>query len=108
MSRELIGLIIAGVIPAFLFSASGLLQKLSMKKGATFEYSTSFMGLGMLLMCILFFIVPTEKKISTQSALVAISQGMVFALGVGLVSIGMFKSSDILFRQSLMVCVLDL
>lgn len=91
MTQAQLGILIGGIIPAFLFGISGICQKWSNQHGiSTGAYLVSI-GIGVLCVGVVLCIYNSEQQFSTASVVPAIALGVFWGLGILLVAIAISK-----------------
>lgn len=91
MSSELRGMLIGGALPALLYGVTGVLQKMSANaKGGSGMYLI-FLGMGTVIVGLLFHVILPEPPITLRPASFALSAGVTFGLGAGLISYALIR-----------------
>ncbi len=91
MTQAQLGILIGGIIPAFLFGISGICQKWSNQHGiSTGAYLVSI-GIGVLCVGVVLCVYNSEQQFSTASVVPAIALGVFWGLGILLVAIAISK-----------------
>ena len=79
------GLLVGGIIPAFLFGAAGLLQKVYVRtEGGPGPYLL-FIGIGVFLCGMMLTGLEADRTVTLRSGLVAVGIGLLWALGMMLI-----------------------
>jgi transporter family protein len=91
MSSELKGIIVGGLLPAFLYGVTGILQKLSAKADGGAGMYLIFLGIGTFVVGMIFHLVLPEPPISFRPASFALAAGISFSLGAGLISFALIR-----------------
>ena len=91
MSTELKGILVGGLLPALLYGVTGILQKLSSEaKGGAGLYLI-FLGVGTVVVGVIFHTVLPEPPIAPRPAAFALIAGVTFSLGAGLISLALIR-----------------
>lgn len=85
MTQAQLGLLIGGLIPAFLFGFAGICQKLSSQQGLSSGLYVTFAGLGVLLTGLTLMSLQGMPEFNLKSIWPALSMGVAWALGILLV-----------------------
>jgi transporter family protein len=85
------GLVVGGVLPAFMFGLAGLLQKITSRSGASYGPYLLCVGLGIIAIGTLLTITDNGRTINMRSVISASLMGMVWSIGTVLVLVGMVK-----------------
>jgi glucose uptake protein GlcU len=91
MTQAQLGILIGGIIPAFLFGISGICQKWSNQHGITTGAYLVSIGIGVLCVGVVLCIYNSEQQFSTASVVPAIALGVFWGLGILLVAIAISK-----------------
>ena len=91
MSSELKGLLVGGALPAILYGVTGVLQKMSANAEGGAGLYLIFLGLGTVAVGVAFHVILPEPAIALRPATFALSAGVVFSLGAGLISYALIK-----------------
>lgn len=91
MSSELKGILIGGALPAVFYGVTGILQKLSARADGGAGMYLIFLGVGTVIVGLVFHFVLPEPPISLRPASFALAAGVAFALGAGLISYALIK-----------------
>ena len=84
-------MLIGGALPALLYGVTGVLQKMSANaKGGSGMYLI-FLGLGTVIVGIVFHTILPEPPIAARPASFALSAGLTFGLGAGLISFALIR-----------------
>lgn len=91
MSSEMKGLLIGGALPALLYGVTGILQKLSANAEGGAGMYLIFLGLGTVVVGLIFHVVLPEPPIAFRPASFALVAGISFSLGAGLISLALIR-----------------
>lgn len=91
MSSELKGILIGGVLPALLYGVTGILQKMSAEADGGAGMYVIFLGVGTVIVGVVFHVVLPEPPISLRPASLATVAGLTFSLGAGLISFALIR-----------------
>lgn len=91
MSPQVLGILVGGLLPALLYGATGVFSKASTKEGIGIGIYLMIIGLSIVLTGGGFFLLQADKTVSVRSALYACGLGVTWALGTGLVAIGLTR-----------------
>jgi len=91
MSSELKGILIGGLLPAFLYGVTGILQKMSARAEGGAGMYLIFLGLGTVIVGVVFHLLLPEPPISIRPASFALIAGLSFSLGAGLISVALIN-----------------
>ncbi len=91
MSSELKGILIGGLLPALLYGVTGILQKLSSEADGGAGMYLIFLGVGTVIVGVVFHVVLPEPPIAFRPASFALAAGITFSLGAGLISFALIK-----------------
>lgn len=91
MSSELKGVLIGGLLPAFLYGVTGILQKMSANAEGGAGMYLIFLGIGTVIVGAVFHFLLPEPPISIRPASFALIAGFTFSLGAGLISVALIN-----------------
>ena len=91
MSPQVLGILIGGLLPALLYGATGVFSKASTKEGIGIGMYLMIIGVSIVVTGGGFFLLQADKTVSVRSALYACGLGVTWALGTGLVAIGLTR-----------------
>ncbi len=91
MNPHLVGILIGGLIPAILYGVSSVFAKASTKEGIGLGVYLMITGFAVACIGAGFFAFQVDKTLSFRSATYAVGFGVSWALGTGLVAIGLTK-----------------
>jgi len=89
MSETQLGIIIGGLVPAFLFGISGICQKFSNQHGISTGAYVLCVGIGVVMVGIALCVWNTSQTANVKSVVPAIIMGLMWGIGVVLVAIAM-------------------
>lgn len=91
MTDAQLGILVGGIVPALLFGASGIFQKLSNQHGISTGAYVFFVGIGVVLVGVVLCLMNTTQTASMKSVVPAVLTGMGWGLGSMLVAIAIIK-----------------
>jgi len=89
MSPEVFGLIIGGIIPAVLFGFSGVLTRAVPKSSIGIGLYLMVFGISIFIVGLGFYFAIPDKSITSRAAVISFFSGFVWAIGGGMVFIGL-------------------
>lgn len=87
MSQTQLGILVGGLIPAFLFGIAGLCQKLSNQHGISTGVYVVCVGMGVVIVGVGLCIFNGSQTLSVKSAIPAVVMGIAWGAGVLLVAL---------------------
>ena len=92
MSPEnLLGIVIGGIIPAFLFATSSIFAKAAVKTGISNSIYMSLIGISVLVVGVLLYFFNAENSYSLKGIALSICTGFSWALGATFFAFAMMK-----------------
>jgi drug/metabolite transporter (DMT)-like permease len=89
MNKETIGLLVGGILPAFLFGTVGVLQKSANKLGIGLGIYLVGIGLGVLITGATIYLLIPDRLFSIQSGGYAVLIGLIWSLGMCAVAVAL-------------------
>jgi drug/metabolite transporter (DMT)-like permease len=91
MSKNMMGMLLGGFIPALCYGLSGIFQKSSTQSGISLPLYILATGTGVVLVGAVLVILSPEKMISFKSGGYAVSIGLLWGLGMTLVAVALSR-----------------
>jgi hypothetical protein len=91
MTPQVLGILIGGLLPAVFYGLSTLFSKASTKEGIGIGVYLMITGVAIVLTGVGFFAFQADKTVSVRSAAYAGGFGVLWAIGTGLVAIGLTR-----------------
>jgi uncharacterized membrane protein len=88
---NLVPLIVGGVIPALMYGAAGIFQKMSAREGGSATSYLIYFGAATALSGLIWRVILKESWGTPRSAGLAFVAGLVFSMGAGLISMAMIN-----------------
>jgi drug/metabolite transporter (DMT)-like permease len=91
MSKNMLGILVGGLIPALCYGLAGIFQKSSTQGGISLPYYILASGIGVVIVGMVLAIFTQEKMITLESGGYAMAIGLFWALGMTLVAVALSK-----------------
>ena len=89
MDTQFLGIVIGGFVPAVLFAASGIFNKLGAQSSIGLSAFIFFAGLGGVLSSLPFLFLQGGSVVSLKTSIFPLLMGVTWGLGIGCVTLGM-------------------
>jgi hypothetical protein len=91
LTKQTVGLVIGGFLPALVYGLGGFMQKICSQNGIALGYYVISGGLGMVIVGLIVLAFSVDRQVSLGAVLLTIALGMCSATGMALVGIALVK-----------------
>ena len=91
MTNQYLGIIIGGILPAVLYSMTGIFTKISNQAGIGIGPYLIIIGLTIVLTGVGFYFIDSDVTVHWRSGVAAIGIGITWGIGTGLVALALVK-----------------